>query len=181
MTLGQGHRWVSQYISPDLYFLCPKYLRFITNGFDVRGESRCGGSHSGGNELKTWSHPRLIDVQIYRDHPSYNSPVAHPTSSTHTHPDHASCAPFNFSRQPSWRLRVMWRCRMRSRAMSRSQSMVWKSSYCPIPGGRSSNASIKLVDPAGRRMQGILNTMYMVLYHFSTLRWWKAGSWNPYM
>ena len=54
MTLGQGHRNVIQYISPDLHIICPKYLRFSSNGFDVRGKSHfsCGGG-GGGNELKT--------------------------------------------------------------------------------------------------------------------------------
>ena len=33
VTLGQGHRKVIQYIFPDLYFLCPKYLSFSPNGF----------------------------------------------------------------------------------------------------------------------------------------------------
>ena len=28
MTLGEGHGKVIQYILPDLYILCPKYLRF---------------------------------------------------------------------------------------------------------------------------------------------------------
>ena len=55
-----------QYIFPDLYFLCPKYLRFSLNGFDVRSKSHCGcGCGCGGrvrirrrgrgrgNELKT--------------------------------------------------------------------------------------------------------------------------------
>ena len=37
MTLGQGHGKVIQYISPDLYILCPEYLRFSSNGFDERG------------------------------------------------------------------------------------------------------------------------------------------------
>ena len=50
MTLGQGHRKVIQYISPDSYILCFKYVRFGSNGFDVRGKGLCGG---GGNELKT--------------------------------------------------------------------------------------------------------------------------------
>ena len=40
-----GHRRVTQYIFPDLYFLCPKYLRFSSNDFDVRSKSHC--------ELKT--------------------------------------------------------------------------------------------------------------------------------
>ena len=56
VTLGQGHKKVIQYILPDLYFRCPKYLRFSWNGFDVRSKSHCrgGGSGRGGrNELKT--------------------------------------------------------------------------------------------------------------------------------
>ena len=52
MTLDQGHGQVTQYISPDLYILCPKYLRFSSNGFDVISKSRCGGGR-GGNKLKT--------------------------------------------------------------------------------------------------------------------------------
>ena len=51
VTLGQGQRKVIQYIYPDLYFLCPKYLRLSANGFDVRGKSRVGGG-GGANELK---------------------------------------------------------------------------------------------------------------------------------
>ena len=50
VSLGQGHGNVIQYISPDPYILCAKYLRFSSNGFDVRGKS-CGGG-GGGNELK---------------------------------------------------------------------------------------------------------------------------------
>ena len=57
MTLGQGQQKVIQYIFPDLYFLCPKYLRWSWNGFDVRSKSHCGGGggggRGGGNELKT--------------------------------------------------------------------------------------------------------------------------------
>ena len=54
MTLGQGHRKVIQYISPDSYILCAKYLRFSSNSFDVRGKSCCGGGRGRGrNELKT--------------------------------------------------------------------------------------------------------------------------------
>ena len=58
VTLDQGHGYVIQYISPDLYILCAKYLRFTSNGFDVRGKSCCSGGHGGGggrggNELKT--------------------------------------------------------------------------------------------------------------------------------
>ena len=44
VTLGHGHEKVIQYISPDSYILCAKYLWFSTNGFDVRGKSfGCGG------------------------------------------------------------------------------------------------------------------------------------------
>ena len=59
VTLGQGHGRVIQYIFPDPYILCAKYLRFSSNGFDVRGKSCCGGRRGGhgggrgGNELKT--------------------------------------------------------------------------------------------------------------------------------
>ena len=70
-----------------------------------------------------------------------------PTSSTHTHPDQASCAAFILSKQLSCLRFCIVRCRVRSLAMSRSQSIVWKSSYWPIPGGRSSKVSIRLVDP----------------------------------
>ena len=52
MTMGQGHGKVIQYISPDLYILCPRYVRFGTNGFDARGKSLCGRG-GGGNELIT--------------------------------------------------------------------------------------------------------------------------------
>ena len=51
VTSGQGHQKVIQYIFPYLYFLCPKYLNWSSNGFDVRSKSHCGGG--GGNELKT--------------------------------------------------------------------------------------------------------------------------------
>ena len=58
VTLGQGHGKVTQYISPDPYILCAKYLRFSSNGFDLRGKSCCGGAGGGGggqggNELTT--------------------------------------------------------------------------------------------------------------------------------
>ena len=33
LTLGQGHGKVIQYILPDLYILCPEYLRFSSNVF----------------------------------------------------------------------------------------------------------------------------------------------------
>ena len=60
VTLGQGHGEVIQYISPDPYILCAKYVRFSSNSFDVRGKSCCGGGRGGGgrggrggNEVKT--------------------------------------------------------------------------------------------------------------------------------
>ena len=57
VTLGQGNGKVIQYISPDPYILCAKYLRFSSSGFDLRGKSCCGGGRGGGgrggNELKT--------------------------------------------------------------------------------------------------------------------------------
>ena len=42
VILNLGHRKVTQYILPDLYILCSKYVRFSSNGFDVRGKSLCG-------------------------------------------------------------------------------------------------------------------------------------------
>ena len=55
VTLGQGHGNVIQYIVPDIYILCPKYLRFSSSGFDAKDTSCCGGGRGGrdGNELKT--------------------------------------------------------------------------------------------------------------------------------
>ena len=47
---------VTQYIFPDLYFLCSTYVRFSSNAFDVRSKSQCGdgGRECGrGNELKS--------------------------------------------------------------------------------------------------------------------------------
>lgn len=62
------------------------------------------------------------------------TPVNSPTSKTHSHPDQASWAPFIRPQIESCFFFTMYRCRIRSRAMSRCQSIVWKSSYCPIPG-----------------------------------------------
>ena len=62
VTLGQGHEKVIQYISPDLYILCPKYLRFSSNVFDVRGKSCCSRGRRGGrggNKLKTWDSSQI--------------------------------------------------------------------------------------------------------------------------
>ena len=55
VTLGEGHGKVIQYISPDLYILCAKYVSLSSNGFDVRGKSCCGGRRGGRgrNKLKT--------------------------------------------------------------------------------------------------------------------------------
>ena len=57
VNLGQGHEKVIQYISPDPYILCAKYVRFSSNGFEVRSQSSCGGGRRGGgrggNELRT--------------------------------------------------------------------------------------------------------------------------------
>ena len=53
VTWGHGHQKVIQYISPDSYIPCAKYLRFSWNGFVVRDKSGCGGGRGGGNELKT--------------------------------------------------------------------------------------------------------------------------------
>ena len=47
VTLVQGHQKVTQYICPDSYILCAKYLRFSWNGVDVRGKSCCGGGRGG--------------------------------------------------------------------------------------------------------------------------------------
>ena len=55
VTLGQGHGKVIQCISPDLYFLCPTYLKCSANSFDVTGKGHGGGGDGdgSGNELKT--------------------------------------------------------------------------------------------------------------------------------
>ena len=59
VTLGQGHRKVIEYISPDSYILCAKYLWFSTNGFDVRDKSCWVGGRGGGGEdaaETNWKH-----------------------------------------------------------------------------------------------------------------------------
>ena len=55
VTLGESHGKVIQYISPDPYILCAKYLRFSSNGFDVRGGGGRGGGRGrrDGNAMKT--------------------------------------------------------------------------------------------------------------------------------
>ena len=45
---------------PKFICFCPKYVRFDTNGFDVRGKSLCCGGRGGGrggNKLKTYKSP----------------------------------------------------------------------------------------------------------------------------
>ena len=57
VTLGQGHRRVTQYIFPDVYFLYPKYQRFaqtvLTWEAKVIEGSGGGRGRGGGNELLT--------------------------------------------------------------------------------------------------------------------------------
>ena len=43
MTLNQGIEKIIQCISPDLCFLCPKYIRSSSNGLNERRKSLCGG------------------------------------------------------------------------------------------------------------------------------------------
>lgn len=108
------------------------------------------------NDIKIW-----ILVLVYK-YVNWYVPAATPTNSTHTHPDQASWALFICSQMPSCFFLMMWRCRMRSLAMSRSQSMVWKSSYWPIPGGRSSKVSMRLEEPEKGRW-GLLHLPYFML------------------
>lgn len=70
-------------------------------------------------------------------------PVTKPTRNTHSHPDQASWAPLIVSKKEFFFFLTIYRWRIRSRAMSRCQSMVWKSSYCPMPG--ISSESVKFV------------------------------------
>ena len=59
LWMSQPWTWV-KVLQEDLYFLCPTYLRFGSNSFDIRSKSNCGGrGRGGGKELKTLSHPRL--------------------------------------------------------------------------------------------------------------------------
>ena len=68
------------------------------------------------------------------------APVNKPTSKTQTHPDQASWAPLIKSQMESCFFLTIYLCRIRSLAMSLCQSIVWKSSYCPIPGISSESA-----------------------------------------
>ena len=58
VTLGHGHGKVIQYIFPDPYMIHAKYVRFSSNGFDVRGKSCCGGGRGGGGGRTetNWKH-----------------------------------------------------------------------------------------------------------------------------
>ena len=112
----------------------------------------------------------------------YTIPAAHPTSSTQTQPDHASCALFSFSKHPSWRRLTICRCRIRSRDMSRSQSIVWKSSYWPMPGGRSSMVSIRLLEPgvayntAVSRLKNLLSgKQHYCVFMISNIDWFSVN------
>ena len=59
-VMAMGHGMVMQYISPDLYFLCLKYLRFSTISFHIRSKSCCGGSN---NREHSYSRPGwLYDI-----------------------------------------------------------------------------------------------------------------------
>ena len=51
ILLGLGHRKVIRYIFPDPYFLCPKYLRFRSNGLDVKSKRRRAADSGGGAAL----------------------------------------------------------------------------------------------------------------------------------
>ena len=55
VALGQGHQEVIQYIFSEPYILCPKHLKFSSNGLNVRGKSCYSSGHGGcsGNEPKT--------------------------------------------------------------------------------------------------------------------------------
>ena len=47
VTLGQMHRNVTLYNSPDLYFLCPKYVRYKLNMSDMGNKRWCSSRYSG--------------------------------------------------------------------------------------------------------------------------------------
>ena len=56
-TLCQGHGKVIQYISPDPYILCAKYLRFSSNGFDMRGGAVVAAVDAAADAAETnWKH-----------------------------------------------------------------------------------------------------------------------------
>ena len=60
VNFDQGHGEVIQYISPDLYILCPKYLRFSSNGFDVKGNFKCNLVAADAVETN-WKHKVIPD------------------------------------------------------------------------------------------------------------------------
>lgn len=82
-------------------------------------------------------------------------PVTSPTNNTHNQPDQASCAPSIKFQMESCFFLTIYRWCIRSLAMSLCQSIVWKSSYCPMPG-ISADSEIK-------------NTMYIIRLVENTL------------
>ena len=88
------------------------------------------------------------------------SPPITPTMNTQSHPDHASWPLLIQSHTLSCFFLMMCRCRIRSLATSRCQSMVWKSSYCPIPVNSCSSDSmwkVPLVTPGGEMKTSFTN------------------------
>ena len=63
VTLGQGDGQVIQYVSKDLFIFRAKYLRLSSNGFDVRGKSRCGGGRGGGGGGRSETNWTLKSLQ----------------------------------------------------------------------------------------------------------------------
>ena len=62
VTLGQGHGKVIQYIFPDPYILCAKYLRFSSNGFDMRGKSFAAADAAAETNWKHKVTPDRVDL-----------------------------------------------------------------------------------------------------------------------
>ena len=50
---SRSRKKVIQYIFPNLYLLCPKYVRLSSNRFMLRSKSCCCGVSGRGNKLKT--------------------------------------------------------------------------------------------------------------------------------
>ena len=67
VALGQGHRKVIQYNFPDVYFLCPKYLNFSSNGLTWEAKVIAAvAAHADAAMETNWkhSHPRLGWLKI---------------------------------------------------------------------------------------------------------------------